>query len=263
MTSAAFNFELWLSALPVLLIAATFTWLLSLPLRNVSIIDSLWSLMLFAAGVIYGLAADPRAPRLEFVLWLAALWAARLSIYLGARGAGKGEDPRYQALRARHEPHFKWKSLYLVFWVQAVLAWIVSLPLLGVFASNQPIGLLDYFGILLWLVGFAFEAGGDWQLARFRRNPANAAAVLDRGFWRYTRHPNYFGEFCIWWGFWCMAASAGAWWSAAGPALLTLLLLRVSGVRLLERDIGKRRPQYADYVLKTNAFFPGPSRNSN
>jgi steroid 5-alpha reductase family enzyme len=244
----------------VLLLAATFTWLLSLPLRNVSIVDSLWSLMLFAAGVIYGLDADPRAPRLAFVLWLVMLWAARLSIYITARGMGKGEDPRYQAIRARNEPGFAWKSLFLVFWLQAVLAWIISLPLLGVFASNQPIGVLDYLGILLWLTGFVFEVGGDWQLSRFKRNPANAGAVMSSGFWRYTRHPNYFGEFCIWWGFAVLALSAGAWWSVVGPLLLTVLLLRVSGVRLLEKDIGNRRPQYADYVLKTNAFFPGPPR---
>ena len=244
----------------MLLIAATFTWLLSLPLRNVSIVDSLWSLMLFAAAVIYGLGADPRAPRLAFVLWLVMLWAARLSIYITARGMGKGEDPRYQAIRARNEPGFAWKSLILVFWLQAVLAWIISLPLLGVFASNQPIGVLDYLGILLWLTGFVFEVGGDWQLSRFKRNPANAGAVMSSGFWRYTRHPNYFGEFCIWWGFAVLALSAGAWWSVAGPLLLTFLLLRVSGVRLLEKDIGNRRPRYADYVLKTNAFFPGPPR---
>jgi steroid 5-alpha reductase family enzyme len=258
--SAGFDFELWLSALPVLLIAATFTWLLSLPLRNVAIVDSLWSLMLFAAGVIYGLGADPRAPRLAFILWLLVLWAARLSLYITSRSMGKGEDHRYQAIRARNEPGFKWKSLYLVFWLQALLAWIISLPLLGVFASNQPIGVLDYLGILLWLTGFAFETAGDWQLSRFKRNPANASAVMNSGVWRYTRHPNYFGEFCVWWGFWLMALSAGAWWSAAGPLLLTFLLLRVSGVRLLESDICNRRPQYADYVLKTNAFFPGPPR---
>jgi steroid 5-alpha reductase family enzyme len=255
-----FDFELWLSALPVLLVAATFTWMLSLPLRNVAIVDSLWILMLFAAGVIYGLGADPRAPRLAFVLWLLVLWAARLSIYITSRSMGKGEDHRYQAIRARNEPGFKWKSLYLVFWLQALLAWIISLPLLGVFASNQPVGVLDYLGILLWLAGFAFETAGDWQLARFKRDPANAGAVMTSGLWRYTRHPNYFGEFCVWWGFWLMALSAGAWWSAAGPVLLTFLLLRVSGVRLLESDIGNRRPQYADYVLKTNAFFPGPPR---
>ena len=105
-----------------------------------------------------------------------------------------------------------------------------------------------------------FEAGGDWQLSRFKKNPANDGQVMNRGLWRYTRHPNYFGEFCIWWGFWLMALAAGAWWSLPGPLLVSFLLLRVSGVSLLEKDIGNRRPQYADYVLKTNAFFPGPPR---
>ena len=193
LTTAAFNFELWLRALPVLLIAASLTWLLSLPLRTVSLVDPLKSLMLFAAGVLYGLDADPRAPRLAFVLWLLALWAARQSISLTARGFGKGEDPRYQSLR--------WTSLYRVFWLQAVAAWIVSLPLLGAFASNAPVGLLDYLGILLWLAGFVFEAGA----------------------WRLTPYPNYYGTLCVWCGFWCMAASAGAWWSAVGPALLMLM----------------------------------------
>jgi steroid 5-alpha reductase family enzyme len=258
--SAQFEFGLWLSALPVLLVAATFTWLLSLPLRNVAIVDSLWSLMLFAAGVVYALGSDPRAPRLSLVLWLLALWAVRLAVFITARNAGHGEDRRYQAIRARNQPYFAVKSLYLVFGLQALLAWVISLPLMGAFASIQPVGWLDYLGVLLWLVGFVFEAGGDWQLARFRRDPANAGAVMNRGFWRYTRHPNYFGEFCIWWGFWCMALSAGAWWALPGPVLMTWLLLRVSGVRLLESDIGNRRPQYADYVLKTNAFFPARPR---
>jgi steroid 5-alpha reductase family enzyme len=255
-----FSYEVWLSALPVLLIAATLTWLLSLPLRNVSVVDSLWSLMLFAAGVIYALGSDPRAPRFALVLWPLAIWAARLSFYITLRGLGKGEDRRYQAIRERNEPRFALKSLYLVFWLQALLAWIISLPLLGAFSSNAPLGPLDYLGIALWLTGFVFEAGGDWQLARFKRNPANADAVMNTGLWRFTRHPNYFGEFCIWWGFTAMAFSAGAWWCLPGPVLLTVLLLRVSGVRLLESDIGNRRPRYADYVLKTNAFFPGPTR---
>jgi steroid 5-alpha reductase family enzyme len=114
--------------------------------------------------------------------------------------------------------------------------------------------------VLLWTAGFIFEAVGDLQLARFKRDPANAGAVMNRGLWRYTRHPNYFGEFCIWWGFYLIALAAGAWWALPGPALMSFLLLRVSGVRLLEKDIGNRRPQYADYVLKTNAFFPAPPR---
>lgn len=257
---SGFEFGLWFSALPLLLIAATFTWLVSLPLRNVSIVDALWSLMLFAAGVVYALGADPRAPRFALVLWPLAVWAARLSLYITARNIGKGEDRRYQAIRERNEPRFAFKSLFLVFWFQALLAWIISLPLMGAFSSIAPIGIFDYLGAILWLAGFVFEALGDWQLARFKRNPANADTVMNQGLWRYTRHPNYFGEFCIWWGFWFMALSAGGWWSLPGPVLMTVLLMRVSGVRLLEKDIGNRRPRYADYVLKTNAFFPGPRR---
>jgi steroid 5-alpha reductase family enzyme len=256
-----FDFAGWFSALPFLLGAATFTWLLSLPLRNVAIVDSLWSLMLLMAGVIYALGSDPRAPRLSLVLWLLVIWALRLAVYITARNAGHGEDRRYREIRARNQPGFAVKSLYLVFWLQAGLAWVISLPLLGAFSSNQPLRWLDGLGVTLWLIGFAFEALGDRQLARFKKNPANADKVMDRGLWRYTRHPNYFGECCLWWGFYCIALSAGAWWAAAGPVLLTFLLLRVSGVALLERHIGKHRPQYADYVLKTNAFFPGPPRN--
>lgn len=258
--TASFEFGVWIAALPFLVVAATLTWLLSLPLRNVSIVDSLWSLMLFAAGVVYGLGADPRAPRLAFVLWMLALWAFRLSFYITQRAIGKGEDHRYQEIRARNEPGFTWKSLYLVFWLQALLAWVISLPLLGAFASNRPIGWLDYAGIALWLFGFLFEAVGDWQLARFKKDPANQGKVMDRGLWGMTRHPNYFGEFCLWWGFYLVALSAGAWWAIVGPVLMSFMLLRVSGVTLLEKDIGNRRPGYADYVLKTNAFFPGPSK---
>ncbi|HET9863373.1 MAG TPA: DUF1295 domain-containing protein [Steroidobacteraceae bacterium] len=258
--TAPFQFGIWYAALPVLLVAATASWLLSLPLRNVSHAHALWSLLLFAAGVVYALGSDPRTPRLSLVLWPLALWAVRLSIYLMARNAGQGEDRRYQQLRARHEPRFSFKSLYLLFWPQAVLAWIVSLPVLGAFSSLRPPGWLDRAGLLLWLAGFVLEAASDWQLARFRRQPAHAQAVLDRGPWRYSRHPNYLGDACVWWGFFLIALSAGAWWSLPGPVLLTWLLLRVSGVPLLESGIGKRRPPYADYVLKTNAFFPAPRR---
>jgi steroid 5-alpha reductase family enzyme len=252
----SFEFAHYFDALILLAIAASLTWLISLPLRNVSIVDSIWSLMLFLAGVSYALDSDPRAPRMSIVLWLLAIWAFRLALYITARNAGHGEDRRYQDIRKRNDPGFAWKSLYLVFLLQAVLAWIVSLPLLGAMAALAPLGIVDWLGVALWGVGFTFETLGDWQLARFKRNPANAGAVMDRGLWRYTRHPNYFGEFCIWWGFWLLAAGAGAWWSLPGPVLMTVLLLRVSGVSLLEQDIGKRRPLYADYVLKTNAFFP-------
>jgi steroid 5-alpha reductase family enzyme len=147
-----------------------------------------------------------------------------------------------------------------VFGLQAALAWVISLPLLAATGSTAPLGWLDAAGVALWLVGMIFEAGGDWQLARFKRDPANRGKVLDTGLWRYTRHPNYFGDFCVWWGFFLIALSAGGWWSIVGPLAMSFLLLKVSGVALLEKDIGERRPAYRDYIRRTNAFFPGPPR---
>jgi steroid 5-alpha reductase family enzyme len=225
-------------------------------LRNVSIADPLWCMLLFAAGVVYALGSDPRAPRLSPVLWLLAVWAIRLAFHVTTRFAGKGEIRRYREMRERHAPRFGLKSLYLVFLPRALGAWIVSLPLLGAFASNRPLGVLDYAGVALCVLGLVVEGLSDRQLARFARDPGNANAVLTTGLWRHARHPNYFGEACVWWGFWLIALGAGAWWAIAGPALLTLLLTRIWGVRRMESGIGNHRPQYADYVLKTNAFFP-------
>ena len=260
MTGAEFEFGLWLSALPLLLVAAMLTWLLSLPLRNVGLVEPLWSLMVFAAGVVYALDSDPRAPRMSLVLWLCALWAARLAWHLARRNARQPESRRLADMRARHEPHFGLKSLYLVFWRRVLMAWVVSLPLLGAFTSIAPLGRLDYCGMLLWLVGFVFEAGADWQLRRFNASAGTADAVLNRGFWRYTRHPNYFGECCIWWGFFLFALAAGAWWALPAPLLVTGLLLRTAGLPPFGRNRDSRRPQYADYVLKTNAFLPRKPR---
>lgn len=259
--TAAFEFGVWFAALPVLIIAATFTWLLSLPLRNVDIADASLSLLVFVAGVIYALAADPRAPRLSFTLWLCALWAARMAWHLATRNpAGTRESRHHAELRARHQPHFALKSLYLVFWPRALIAWVMSLPLLGAFASNRPTGWLDNLGLALWTAGMVLVTVADWQLRRFAADPANAAAVLDRGLWRFSRHPNYFGECCTWWGFYALALSAGGWWALPGPLLVSWRLWS-AGVSRVERDIGNRRPRYADYVLKTNVFLPSRPRN--
>ena len=240
---------------------AVLWWPVSVRLRNVAIVDSLWSLMFLVEALVYVAAAPGgfagAGPRERLLLGLVAVWAVRLSGYITWRNRGHGEDRRYQAIRARNEPNFAFKSLYLVFLLQAGLSWVISLPLLGVAVGGGPLGILDGAGVVLWGVGFAFEAGGDWQLARFKADPANQGKVMDRGFWALTRHPNYFGDFLIWWGFFLIAAAAGAWWSLPGPALMSLLLMRVSGVALLEKDIGERRPQYADYIRRTNAFFPG------
>lgn len=243
---------------------AALWWPVSVWLRNVAIVDGLWSLMFLLEAIVYVAAAPAGfaavSPRAVLVLVLVTVWAVRLSGYITWRNRGHGEDRRYQAIRARNEPNFAFKSLYLVFLLQAALSWAISLPLLGIALGQRPLGLLDGAGVLLWMIGFLFEAGGDWQLARFKADPANRGKVLDRGFWALTRHPNYFGDFAIWWGYYLIAVSAGAWWSLPGPALMSLLLMRVSGVTLLEKDIGERRPHYADYIRRTNAFFPGPRR---
>ena len=254
-----FSLRAYLEGLSVVCAAGFCTWLLSLYKRNVSIVDSLWSLMFLLLAIGYALdaGAPGLAPRAILMVSLVAIWALRLSIYITSRNWGHGEDRRYQAIRARNEPGFAIKSLYLVFGLQALLAWIISLPLLGAISSSGALGWGDMLGAALWMVGFVFEAGGDWQLARFKADPANRGSVMDRGFWRFTRHPNYFGEFSMWWGFYAIAAAGGAWWSIIGPLLMSVLLLRVSGVTLLEKDIGERRPQYADYIRRTNAFFPG------
>jgi len=254
------HFDAWLSGLAVMMAAAGLTWLASVAMRNVTIVDSLWSLLFVLGAWTYARVVDLPGPRVTLLLVLVTAWGLRLALYLSWRNLGHEEDRRYQAIRRRNEPNFAFKSLYLVFGLQAVLAWVISLPLVGAVAVPGPLGPLDYLGAALCVVGLVFEAGGDWQLARFKRDPANAGKVMDRGLWRYTRHPNYFGDFCVWWGFYAIALGAGAWWSFVGPLLMTYLLLKVSGVRLLERDIGRRRPEYAEYVRRTNAFFPGPPK---
>jgi steroid 5-alpha reductase family enzyme len=252
-----FSLGIYVHGLVIAGVAALLTWVLSLVRRNVAIVDSLWALMFLMMAVVYAVEGRPLGARAGILLILVSAWALRLCLYITVRNWGHGEDRRYQAIRARNQPNFALKSLYLIFAFQALLAWIISLPLLGAILSPRPLAALDAAGVALWLVGFAFEAGGDWQLARFKADPSNRDQVMDRGFWRFTRHPNYFGDFCVWWGFYMMAASAGAWWAFVGPLLMSVLLMKVSGVTLLEKDIGERRPKYADYVRRTNAFFPG------
>jgi steroid 5-alpha reductase family enzyme len=256
-----FSLTIYLQGLLVAAAAAVLTWLVSLYRRDVSIVDSLWPLLFLILGASNAISRGSIGPRAILMLGMLAIWALRLSIYITWRNLGHGEDRRYQAIRARNQPNFALKSLYLIFILQALLAWVISLPVHGAIMSEGALGLWDVLGTALWLVGFAFEAGGDWQLARFKSNPANQGRVMDRGFWRFTRHPNYFGDFCVWWGFYLVAVGGGAWWSLIGPALMSVLLMKVSGVTLLEKDIGERRPQYADYIRRTNAFFPGAPKS--
>lgn len=251
----------WLAGLAVIVAVVVGTWLVSLVRRNASIVDSVWSLLFVAAAFTYAAVSDtPGGARRTLTLTLVAVWAVRLSAHITWRNWGHGEDPRYRAMRRRQGPTFPVKSLATVFLLQAALAWVVSLPLVVAADGSRDLGPLAAAGVVVWCVGFAFEAVGDWQLARFKADPAHEGAVMDRGLWRFTRHPNYFGDTTQWWGLWLIAAEARGWWTAIGPALMTFLLLRVSGVALLERRMTRSRPTYADYVARTNAFLPGRPR---
>jgi steroid 5-alpha reductase family enzyme len=257
---------LWALALHGLALSgslALLTWIASVVRRDASLVDRAWSLMIASPLFLWIGHAAWVGPRTPAVLALVVAWAVRLSAYITARNWGHGEDRRYQAIRARNEPHFALKSLVLVFALQAVLAAIVGTPALAALVGSRPFGVLDGMGIAVAAIGFAFETIGDFQMAGFRHDPANRGRVLDRGLWRYTRHPNYFGEALFWWGIWILALAAGgldAAWSVLSPLLMTGLLLKVSGVALLEKDIGERRPAYRDYIARTNAFIPGPPR---
>jgi steroid 5-alpha reductase family enzyme len=244
-----------------LLLVAAGAWVVSLAKNDVSIVDSLWSLMFLLSAIVYASASDAHGPRETLVLVLTAIWALRLSAYITWRNHGQPEDYRYQEIRRNNEPGFRYKSFYIVFGLQAALAWVISMPLAASISGQAPIGALDYAGMVLWMLGMFFESVGDFQLARFKSDPENRGKVLDSGLWRYTRHPNYFGNFTLWWGFFLVAAAAGGWWTAISPLLMSFLLLKVSGVALLEKDIGTRRTGYGDYVRRTNAFFPGPPRD--
>ncbi len=258
-----FDPSAWFWGLGVILVIALATWAVSVPLRNASIVDSVWSLFFVAAAFTYAVTtAASGGGRRWLVLVLVTVWGLRLAGYITIRNAGEGEDKRYQAMRRKQGPAFPLKSLITVFGVQGLLAWVVSLPLLGAVDGSGGINALDVVGLAVWIVGFVFEAGGDLQLARFKADPANAGKVMDRGLWRYTRHPNYFGDLTQWWAFYLIALAAGAWWALPGPVVMSWLLLRVSGVTLLERGLDKTRPRYADYVATTNAFFPGPRKGA-
>lgn len=250
-------------------------WLVSVIVRDASIVDIFWGPAFIAivwvqylrSWVLQGPAcgdfcAEPYPPATALIVpVLVTVWGLRLALHLAWRNLGRGEDRRYVRMRERFGPRFPLISLGVVFLLQAGLAWVVSLPA-QVATARLDLGAPPVvLGIAVWAVGLAFETIGDLQLAAFRRNPANADGVMDRGLWRYTRHPNYFGDFCVWWGISLIAVSTGEWWTVIGPIVMSILLIRVSGAGLLERSIGERRPGYAEYVRRTSGFIPRPPRD--
>ena len=249
----------WISSLPLLLVMAAAGWFYAWRRSNVNIVDSLWSLFFLVAALVYTFLSEGMLLSSWLLLALVATWSLRLAIHLTQRNAGKAEDHRYAAMRERN-PRFARQSLVTVFGLQAVLAWIISAPLAAAISIPAEFGALHLFALLLFATGLYFEAVADWQLAKFRSNPENRDKVLDTGVWGLSRHPNYFGEACIWWSFYLFAVAAGAAWTLFSPLIMTFLLLKVSGVSLLEKDIEERRPGYRRYVETTPAFFPLPRK---
>ena len=253
----------YLFALVLILGAGVAAWAVSVVIRNVAFVDSLWSLFFLIVAVLFAVEAAPLSARGMLVTLLVVIWALRLSIYITARNWGEPEDHRYQKIRKDNEPGFAFKSLYIVFGLQGVLAWFIAMPLMPAIMNPGGIGTLEIVATALWLLGFAFEAGGDYQLAKFKRDESNKGRVLDTGLWRYTRHPNYFGDFCVWWAYYLFAVAAGGWWTVLSPLLMSFLLLKVSGVAMLEKTITDRRPKYAEYIRRTNEFFPGVPKGTS
>lgn len=255
-------FELLLRNLAVLAGLMFLLWMLSIALRDASIVDPFWGAGFVVLAWLTYLKQDSHPPRALLLLALTTAWGARLALFLLWRKVGEEEDYRYRALRAEHGSRFPLLSLYTVFGLQCLILWFVAFPVqVGITnATDGPLNLLDVVGIATWSVGLFFEAVGDIQLAIFKSNPENRGRVLDHGLWSLTRHPNYFGDFCVWWGLYLVAIQAGGWWTVASPLLMSFLLLKFSGVALMEKTIVERRPGYRQYIEETNAFFPGPKR---
>jgi len=238
------------------------TWLVSVPLRNASIVDLIWGLGFVLVAWAVRLTVDGDSARQWLLVAMVTVWGLRLSAYLTWRNHGNGEDYRYRAMRKHWGGRFWWVSLFTVFVLQGVLMWTVSIGVqLGQVPDTPGLGVLAALGVVVWAVGLGFEAIGDAQLARFKADPANAGTVMDRGLWRYTRHPNYFGDACVWWGIALVAAESGLGAvGIVGALVMTVLLRRVSGVTLLEKSLKKRRAGYDEYIARTSPFVPRPPR---
>ncbi len=256
-------------------------WLRSLKTKNVSVVDIYWGLGFAIVSIVSGLGVwlgifpseSSRNPSgsTEAVGGLSlmqiglggmvVLWGTRLATYLAIRNGGKPEDYRYAAMRKNWGNRFELRSLFTVFILQSLLIWFISLPVQLAMTGRVEETIRFVIGSAIWLAGFLFESIGDWQMYRFKQDQANRGKVMNRGLWRYTRHPNYFGDFLIWWGIFIVAAQAGSWWwTILCPSLMSFLLLRVSGVTLLESSLKSRIEGYEEYIQKTSSFFPRPPK---
>jgi len=228
-------------------------WALSLYLKNVTHVDSMWALFPILGSVVCIQKFPLNSIELIFSFFI-ILWSLRLFLYLTKRNWGKQEDKRYQVIRQNNEPFFKYKSLYIIFWLQAMMASVLMISIIPIYTDNLSINPISIIGISIAFFGLAYEAIADWQLSRFLKNNKNQ--VMDQGLWHHSRHPNYFGEFLVWWGIYLISFNGLYSFTILSPLLMSLLLFKVSGAELLESTIVTRRPGYEKYIQDTSMFFP-------
>ena len=251
--------HVYLVGLALILAMVTLLWIYSVIIKNASIVDVFWGFGFVITNIIYLIMNDVSSPRQWLLVILVSVWGIRLSGYIGWRNYGKEEDFRYQKFREDYGAHrYWWVSYFQVFLLQGLLMWLISAPLLATHFNSQPdsLNLIDLFAFIIWLIGFVFEAGGDWQLAKFKANPENKGKVLNTGFWHYTRHPNYFGDATVWVAYALFSVASGSYLPVLGSLLMIGLIIKVSGVAMLERTLKETKPAYKDYIEKTNSFFP-------
>ena len=250
---------IFLQGFLLLMSLLTILWIVSVLIKDASIVDIFWGITFIVTNTYYFFATSDFFTRKIILLVLVSLWGLRLSIFLAYRNIGNGEDYRYQEFRKKYGPErYWWFSFFQVYLLQGIFSILVSITLLGSHFNTQTndLNLFDYLGILVWLIGFIFEAGGDYQMTKFKQNPENKGKVLNTGFWKYTRHPNYFGDSAVWWSYAIFSIAAGSYWTIVGSFIMTFLLLKVSGVALLEKSLKDGKPEYNDYIQKTNSFLP-------
>ena len=246
---------IFLNALMINFAFGCFGWLISLKKNNVTHVDIMWSLF-FVLNTIYFYMTFPPSLRSTFVVILVLIWGLRLSTYLTIRNWNKPEDARYLKIRQNNEPNFRYKSVYIIFGLQSVLAWIVGSILLIAIENNQPLTWLDILGFSLTLFGIAYESIADYQLMQFKNDIKNRGKLLQSGLWKFSRHPNYFGELLVWWGFFITTLATGIHFNLIAPLLMTFLILKFSGVTLLEANLIKKLDGYNNYKKKVNTLIP-------
>lgn len=246
---------IFLNALLINLLFAFLGWLLSLRKNNVTHVDTMWSLFFVLDGLYFFSAFEPSS-RSYLIMSLVLLWGMRLAIYLTYRNWGKPEDRRYLKIRQNNEPNFRYKSVYIIFGFQSILAWIVGSIIFMAIENNHPLTWLDVLGFLVTLFGIGYESIADYQLVRFKNDIKNHGKLLQSGLWKLSRHPNYFGEILVWWGLFITTLSTGVHFNLIAPLLMTYLLLKFSGVTLLEANLIKKLNGYDDYQKKVNVIIP-------